>query len=224
MRKPLALIFVAFAFVVLASFLPAQSHWPQFRGAGGQGIGTGKPPIEFAPDGAHMKWKVEVPFGHSSPCIWGNKIFLTGLDSGSNKLITFCLDRADGHELWRVAAPAEKLESTHRIASPASPTPCTDGERVYVSFGSFGVLAYDLEGKEVWRKPLPVPVVEFGTGASPIVVDGKVIIVSDADIGSYMLALDAKTGKEAWRVDRREFRRGFSTPFVWQHEDAAGQP
>src|SRR4051794_19516924 len=119
------LLGISFAFSSLS--LRGDSNWPQFRGTDGLGLGTGKPPIEFAPDGANMKWKVEVPFGHSSPCIWGDKIFLTGLADG--KLITFCLDRAGGHELWRVAAPAEKLESTHRIASPASPTPCTDGER-----------------------------------------------------------------------------------------------
>lgn len=193
----------------------AQSHWPQFRGPGGQGVGTGKPPIEFSPE-KNVKWRVEVPHGHSSPCIWGEKIFLTGTEAG--KLLTFCLDRKDGKELWRAEAPVEKIENAHRIGSPAAPTCCTDGERVYAYFGSFGVLAYDLDGKEVWRKPLPVPVVEFGTSSSPIVADGKVIIVSDQDIGSYLLALEAKTGKEAWRVDRSEFRRGFSTPFVWKHD------
>lgn len=202
--------------LVQAASAESNSSWPQFRGPGGLGVGRGRPPVEFGPE-KNVKWKVEVPFGHSSPCIWGNKIFLTGVDNGM--LITFCLDRADdGHELWRVMEPTEKLESTHRIASPASPTPCTDGERLYVYFGSLGVLAYDLNGREVWRKPLPIPVVEFGTGASPIVVDGKVILVADQDMGSYLLALDAKTGKEAWRVDRSEFRRGFSTPFVWEHD------
>jgi outer membrane protein assembly factor BamB len=205
---------ITFAFSSLS--LQGGSNWPQFRGPDGLGIGTGKPPIEFASDGKNVKWKVEVPFGHSSPCIWGDKIFLTGLDHG--QLVTVCLDREDGTKLWHVAAPAEKLESTHRIASPASPTPCTDGERVYVYFGSYGVLAYEFNSKEVWRKALPTPVVEFGTGASPIVVDGKVIMLSDGDIDSYMVALDAKTGQEVWRADRKEFRRGFSTPFVWEHD------
>ena len=195
--------------------MAAESNWPQFRGQGGTGIGTGKPPVEFG-SGKNERWKVEVPHGHSSPCIWGGKIFLTGLDNG--KLITFCLDRANGHELWRAEAPVEKVEATHRIGSPASSTPCTDGERLYVYFGSFGVLVYDLNGKELWRKPLPQPVVEFGTGASPILADGKVIIVSDQDVGSYLLALDAASGKEVWRKDRPEFRRSFSSPFLWKHD------
>ncbi len=128
------------------------------------------------------------------------------------------MSRTDGHELWRTAAPAQKIEATHRIGSPAAPTPCTDGKLVYAYFGSFGVLAYDWNGKEVWRKPLPAPVVEFGTGASPILADGKLIIVADQDVGSFLLALDAKTGAEAWRVHRSEFRRSFSTPLVWKHD------
>jgi len=202
-------------FLSTALACSAESNWPQFRGPGGLGIGTGKPPVEFGAD-KKLIWKVAIPHGHSSPCIWGDKIALTALDDG--KLITFCLNRADGRELWRAAAPAEKIEPTHRIGSPASPTPCTDGERVYVSFGSFGVLAYDWNGKEVWKAPLPAPIVEFGTGASPILADGRVIIVCDQDVGAYLLALDARTGAEAWRTERPEFRRSFSTPLLWRHD------
>lgn len=206
---------VATCTLTATSLAETEHYWPQFRGPDGLGLGTGKPPVELSLE-KHVKWKVEVPHGHSSPCIWGDKIVLTGLDAG--KLVTFCLSRADGRELWRAAAPTEKIEGTHRIGSPAAPTCCTDGERVFAYFGSYGVLAYDWKGKELWRKPLPLPVVEFGTSSSPIVVDGKVIIVSDQDTGSYMVALDAQTGKEVWRVDRGEFRRGFSTPFVWHHD------
>jgi outer membrane protein assembly factor BamB len=193
----------------------AESNWPQFRGAGGLGIGTGTPPVEFS-GAKNLKWQVEVPFGHSSPCIWGDKIALTGLDGG--KLVTFCLNRADGRELWRAVAPAEKVEGAHRIGSPATPTCCTDGIHLITYFGSYGVIAYDWSGKVLWQKPLPVPVVEFGTSASPIIADGKVIIVADQDVGSYMIALEVKTGAELWRVDRSEFRRSFSTPFVWRHD------
>ena len=193
----------------------AGENWPQFRGAGGLGIGTGRPPVEFSTE-KNLKWQAAVPHGHSSPCLWGDKIALTGLEEG--RLVTFCLSTADGRELWRAAAPAEKIEGTHRIGSPATPTCCTDGERLIAYFGSYGVLAYDWSGRELWKKPLPAPVVEFGTSASPILADGKVIIVADQDVGSYMVALDAKTGAEVWRVDRSEFRRGFSTPFVWRHD------
>ncbi len=207
---------LAFTLVFAAMIAGAESNWPQFRGTGGLGIGTGKPPVEFGPD-KNVLWKVEVPQGHSSPCIWGGRIFITGLDQG--KLVTLGLDRKDGHELWRAVAPVEKIEPTHRIASPASPTPCTDGERLYVYFGSFGVLAYDLNGKELWRHPLPVPVVEFGTGASPVLAGGKVILANDQDVGSCLMALDGKTGTEVWRTPRPEFRRSFSSPFLWKHDD-----
>ena len=203
------------AFSLLTVPCVAESNWPQFRGEGGLGLGTGKPPVEFSAE-KNLKWQTEVPLGHSSPCIWGDKIALTGL--ADDKLVTFCLSKADGREMWRVAAPASKIEGAHRIGSPAAPTCCTDGERLIAYFGSYGVLAYDWSGKELWKKPLPAPVVEFGTSSSPIIVDGKVIIVADQDVGSYMLALDVKTGAEVWRVDRSEFRRGFATPFVWKHD------
>ena len=206
--KPLLLI-------LFASTCFAESNWPQFRGEGGLGIGTGQAPIKFSME-QHLRWQVEVPFGHSSPCIWDGKIALTGV--ADDKLVTFCLNRADGRELWLVAAPAQTIEGTHRIGSPAAPTCCTDGEHLIAYFGSYGVLAYDWNGRELWKKALPAPVVEFGTSSSPIIVEGKVIIVSDQDVGSYMIALNVNTGEEVWRVDRREFRRGFATPFLWKHD------
>ena len=207
--KHLATFFLFFGMTCLAS-----SNWPQVRGEGGLGIGTGEPLVTFSAE-KNLKWKVEVPHGHSSPCVWNDKIALTGLSEG--KLVTFCLNKADGRELWRVAVPATKVEAAHRIGSPAAPTCCTDGEKLITYFGSFGLLAYDWNGKELWKKPLPAPVVEFGTSSSPILVEGKVILVVDQDVRSYMIALDVKTGAEVWRVDRKEFRRGFSTPFIWKH-------
>ena len=80
-----------------------------------------------------MLWKTALPSGNSSPVIWNEKIFLTAFDK--QKLETVCLDRRDGTVLWRVAAPAMKFEPTHKLGNPATPTPATDGERVYVSFG-----------------------------------------------------------------------------------------
>jgi len=196
----------------------AEPEWPQFRGPGGLGIGSGKPPVELGPE-KNVLWKIEVPFGHSSPCIAGNRIFLTGQDN--DQLVTLCIDRANGHELWRVAAPVDKLEPVRQISSPASPTPCTDGERVYVYFGSYGLIAYDLSGHEIWHKPMPVPVVEFGTGTSPILVDGKIVLVCDQDMDSFLLAVDASTGRDVWRTPRPGFLRSFSSPFLWKHDGVA---
>ncbi|HEY3898714.1 MAG TPA: PQQ-binding-like beta-propeller repeat protein [Chthoniobacter sp.] len=214
-------VIFAGAFVIgifVSPMAGADSEWPQFRGPDGLGSGSGDPPVEFGPE-KNVLWQIDVPHGHSSPCIVGNRIFLTGLDDG--KLVTFCVDRANGHELWRAVAPAEKIEPTQRISSPASPTPCSDGERVYVYFGSYGLIAYDLSGAEIWHKPMPTPLVEFGTGTSPILADGKIILICDQDMNSFLLAVDASTGRDVWRKERPGFLRSFSSPFLWKHDGAS---
>ncbi len=191
------------------------AHWPQFRGWDGLGIAEGaEPPAHFNAE-SNVLWKTTLPTGHSSPCIWGNRIFLTGFDG--TKLETICVDRNTGSVIWRATAPAEKIEPVHRIANPASSTCATDGVRLFSYFGSFGLIAYDFGGKERWRAPLPAPMVEFGTGTSPIVSGDLVFIVCDQDQGSFLLALDKRTGKTVWRTDRAEFRRSFSTPTIWKH-------
>src|SRR5947209_8213152 len=131
-------------------------RWPQFRGPNATGIAAdAKPlPVEFGPD-KNLKWKTPIPPGHSSPCVWGDCIFVTAFDKEANKLETIGLDRRDGRILWRKAAPAEKVEKVHATGSPAVATPATDGERVYVYFGSCGLFCYDFDGKEIWTKPLP---------------------------------------------------------------------
>ena len=204
--------------LLAASLLATSTHaanWPQFRGPDASGIGNAKAPVHFGPK-TNLLWSTELPLGHSSPILWGNRIFLTGVDAG--KLVTLGLDRATGKLLWTTPAPAEKLEATHRISNPAAPTACTDGERVVVYFGSFGLLAYDFAGKELWRHPLPTPIVEFGAGSSPILVGDLVIQLCDSDMDSFLIAVDKRTGKQAWKVERPAHRRGFATPFVWRHD------
>src|SRR5688500_16580865 len=112
--------------------------WPQFRGPGGSGIADGqKPPVEFGPD-KNLKWKVKAPGGLSSPIVAGDRLILTAFDGG--KLYTVAYNRADGKEAWRKEAPAKQVERYFKKGgSPACSTPATDGERVYVYFGSCGV-------------------------------------------------------------------------------------
>jgi outer membrane protein assembly factor BamB len=191
------------------------ANWPQFRGPAGLGVGEGSPPpAHFGPN-SNVLWRTALPSGNSSPVVWGDKIFLTGFDK--QKLETVCLDRRDGKILWSSAAPATKFEPTHRLGNPATPTPATEGERVYVFYGSFGLLAYDFAGREVWQVPLPAPVVEFGASVSPILWNDLVVLVCDQDENSFLLAVDRRTGKRVWRTSRGEFRRSFATPFVWRH-------
>ena len=217
-RSSLLGAFTCSIFLVLCVARGAEPSWPQFRGPGGLGIAeAGDPPIHFGP-GENVAWKVALPSGNSSPCIWGDRIFLTTFDQ--SKLETVCLRRADGTLLWRRPAPCETFEPTHKLGNPATPTPTTDGQLVYVYFGSFGLLAYDFDGKEQWRHPITAPVVEFGTSASPVLAGGTLILACDQDEGSFLLAIDARTGKQLWRKDRGEFRRSFATPLVWQHGGA----
>ena len=206
-------------FALLAA-LPARaaSEWPQFRGPGGLGVaGAGQPPVHFG-SGSNVLWQTALPSGNSSPVVTGDRIFLTAFDQG--RLETLCLDRRDGKILWHRPAPAAKIEPTHNLGSPATPTPVTDGARVFVYFGSFGLLCYDLDGQEQWRHPLSAPVVEFGASASPILAAGLVIQVCDQDLGSFLIAVRPRDGATAWRVERGEFRRSFATPFLWRHDGA----
>jgi outer membrane protein assembly factor BamB len=209
----LAVASIASSLIPLAA---GAAHWPQFRGPNGLGIAEGVEPPIFFNSQSNVLWRTALPQGHSSPCLWGDRIFLTGYDG--QKLETIALDRTTGAVLWRKPAPAKKIEPVHRIASPASPTPVTDGERVYSYFGSFGVLACDPDGRELWRAPLPLPIVEFGTGSSPLLAGENVIVLCDQDEGSFLVAFNQRTGKESWRVTRPEFRRGFSTPHLWIHD------
>ena len=213
-RRLILPLLLSSALASLASDAPA--HWPRFRGPDGLGIApSGCPPVYFGP-ATNVLWKTALPPGHSSPCIWGQRIFLTGLEN--DKLVTFSLDRRNGKRLWQRETPAEKIEPSHRISSPACPTPTADAERVYSYFGSFGLISYDHDGNEQWYRQLPPPIVEFGTGTSPILHGNLLILLCDQDMDSFLLAVDRRTGKTAWKTDRSKFRRSFATPLVWRHD------
>jgi outer membrane protein assembly factor BamB len=203
----------AFLLLLAAVASGAEAHWPQFRGPGGSGVcPDGDFPTHFGPD-SNVVWKAPLPPGHSSPCIWGNRIFLTGFEN--NKLLTLCLDRAEGRLLWRREIEPNKLERGASLSSPATATAVTDGSRVCVYFGAFGLAAYDFSGAELWRKPLPTPITQHGAGTSPVLAGDRVLLNSDQDAGSYLLAVDSRTGAALWKTDRSAFRRGFSTPLLW---------
>jgi outer membrane protein assembly factor BamB len=191
---------------------PAEARWPQFRGRGGSGIGEGILPETFGP-GTNEVWAVETPPGHSSPVIWGQRIFLTAFVEG--RLRTLGLDARDGKVLWQRDVEPGAIERGSHNSHPAASTPAVDAQRVYAYFGSFGVAAFDHQGKELWRAPLPTPVTQHGASSSPVVAGGLVILARDQDVGSHLIALDSRTGREVWRVDRAAFRRSFSTPLLW---------
>ena len=186
--------------------------WPQFRGPGGSGVAEGqKPPVELGPN-KNVKWKSLVPNGSSSPIVVGNFLVLTAFDGG--KLYTIAYTRRDGKEAWRAHAPAKAIEPFHMTeGSPAASTPVTDGKRIISDFGSCGLFCYDLAGKELWRYELPTAATpfDFGSGVSPILADGLVVLVRDENKNSKILAVDAVTGRLRWER-QRESRSSFCTP------------
>ncbi len=196
------------------------ARWPQFRGTQAAGTAVGeKTPIHFGPSQSVL-WKTALAVGHSSPCIWEDRIFLTAFE-GPQKLETICLRCGDGKVLWRQVAPAQQIEMVGQSASadanPAASTPTTDGTNVCVYFGSFGLLCYDFEGKQKWQLPLAIPKTDFGTGTSPVLFRGRLLLNRDQNGDSFLMALDAGTGRQLWKTDRPLAIRGFSTPLVYHN-------
>jgi outer membrane protein assembly factor BamB len=215
MKGLITIVSVAlFAPVALAA--DTSLAWPQFRGPGGSGVAADdqKPPVEFGPD-KNVKWKIAVPSGPSSPIIAGDKIVITAFDDG--KLYTIAYNRADGKEAWRADAGAKEIEKYLKSdGSPAASTPATDGKRIVSYFGSCGLRCYDLSGKELWRFELPVVTTwgGFGSGTSPILADGTVVLVHDEMKGPKIIAVDVVNGTLKWEKARQS-RVSYSTPTVW---------
>ena len=206
--------------VVLASN-SATADWPQFRGPDGTGIAEGKAlPIRFGED-ENLLWKREVPSGHSSPVLAGDRIFLTAYED--EKLLVLAMERDTGEVLWIREAPRPRREPFQRTHGPASPSPVTDGENVYVFFGDFGALSFDAHGNERWQRPLGPFVNQNGHGSSPILADGKLVIVCDQQMGAYLIALDPATGETVWKTHRPMTTRGYGTAGVFRPPDGKPQ-
>jgi outer membrane protein assembly factor BamB len=184
-----------------------------------------KLPVHFGPQ-KNVVWNTPVPPGHSSPCIWDDRLFLTGYDKAAKKLETICLDRQKGVVIWRRNVSANTIERVHQFNSPAVATPATDGERVYVYFGAFGLLCYDFEGNEQWRKPLPLAQTTFGTGSSPVVAGELLLLNREFQPDPSLLAVRRRTGETVWKKPRKLASLGgpvdgYATPLVWHHDGVA---
>jgi outer membrane protein assembly factor BamB len=220
--RPLARLLLCACVAASLSFdrLDARStpRWPGFRGPNGTGIADADtPPIVFGPS-ENLRWKRAIPPGHSSPVVWDDRIYLTAADGWS--LHVMALRRQDGATLWTRTIAAEHSQTLHAAASPAAPTPVTDGRRVVAYFPSFGLIAFDRDGVELWRHPLPLLPIAFGTGTSPILVGDRVVLQRDgSSADAELLALDAATGKVAWRAARPLMGESWATPMVWRRHD-----
>ncbi|MEO7157434.1 MAG: PQQ-binding-like beta-propeller repeat protein [Vicinamibacterales bacterium] len=208
-----------------AEALATVENWSRFRGPNGTGVSTATNlPVEFGPQ-SHVKWKAAVPPGHSSPVFTDSHIFLSAhsAEKDDYKLFTLALERRTGKQLWQHEVPRLQKGRRENVNGPASPSPVTDGANVYFFFQDFGLISYTAEGQERWRLPLGPFNMFYGFGASPILEDGVLLLSVDQDTDPYLLAVDAKSGKEIWRVARPHVISGYSTPTIWRPQTGGAQ-
>lgn len=219
MIKKLPVAFLVLFVTVISAFA---DEWSQFRGPNGTGVSATKNlPTEFGPD-KNVVWKTELPPGHSSPVLTRDRIFVTAHENDS--LFVISLDRATGKILWKRQVPRLRVGRLQNVNGPASPTPVTDGINVYVFFQEAGIVSFDPAGKERWKVPLGPFNIFYGFGASPILVDNKVILPVDQDHpSSYLIAVDKDNGKVLWKVERPIVISGYSTPIVYQPKQGPKQ-
>lgn len=196
------LLFVAVA--VLAG-----ADWPGFRGANGAGVAGDS--LAY-PASFQTVWKTAVPAGLSSPVVVGERIFVTGLQG--ERFVLLALDRASGKELWRREVERKRAEFLHKLNLAASPSVACDGKNVVAFFPDFGLVGYTVAGRELWRTPLGPFNNAYGMGVSPVIAEGRVVLIVDQVKGSYAAAFDLKNGEQVWKVARKEALSGHSTPVV----------
>jgi outer membrane protein assembly factor BamB len=200
--------------VLVAAQAAAPEDWSRFRGPNGSGVSaTAELPVQFGPD-VNVVWKTALPFGHSSPILSGDRIYVTALRD--DRLLTIALDRQSGRILWERDAPRGRREKLDGRNGPAAPSPAADRSNVYVFFPDYGLLSYDRDGRERWRVPLGPFNNIYGMGASPVLVDGLVVLVCDQSTDSYIAAFSMRDGALRWKTPRREARSGHSTPILYQ--------
>ena len=213
--------------MLLAAALPLSAaapagEWARFRGPNGSGLSEAKGvPTEFGPE-KNVLWRVPLPQGHSSPIIYGDRIYLTGMRADET-LVTIAIDRTAGKILWEREAPKVKTKVVDKRNNPASPSPAVEENGVYVFFPDFGMVAYDAAGKQLWSMPLGPFNNIYGMGASPVIVGDNVVLACDQSLGSYIMAVNKRTGKVVWKVERPEAKSGHSTPIVWRGPDGRDQ-
>ncbi len=251
MRSRFFFVIWSIAAVIVCGLGPAAGdatlgYWPQWRGPANDGLALGDAPLRWSAT-EHVKWKTDIPGrGHSSPVIWGDRIFLTtavptGTDHapapaqserrgpGGNatqlrehRFDVLCVERTTGKLLWRkTVKTATPHEGYHdQYGSFASNSPVTDGKNVYAFFGSRGLYALTVEGKPLWEKDFGVQmkmVMQFGEGTAPVLHGNTLILNFDHEAGSFVVAVDKNTGKELWKTSRDEVS-GWAAPLVVDFE------
>jgi outer membrane protein assembly factor BamB len=207
--------------VVLLGAGPAVGEeWPGWRGPRGDGTSSeAGVPLKWGTK-ENVRWKVEVPgIGHSSPVVYGERVFVTTCVEGAGKgrRMLLCYDRRSGKERWRRVVLTARLERKHALNSYASGTPATDGKHVYVAFLDYPnmqVACYDVDGNKVWQRSPGKLLSVHGFCTSPVLYKGLVVLNGDQDGDGYLVALDKKTGEQRWRADRPNKTRSYCTPLL----------
>ncbi len=244
-------IFLLLVFLFIPTFAQKQikkDNWPSFRGQNAAGIADNQnlPEAWDGEKGTAIKWKARIPgLAHSSPVVWEDKVFVTSAISSKDKATfkpglygagdasddksvhqwkVFCLDKKTGKTVWdKVAYEGVPLEKRHIKSTYASSSPATDGRYVVAFFGSQGLYAFDMKGKQVWKKDLgrldvgayDLPEYEWGTASSPIIYKDLVIVQCDTSKEDFLMAVNIKTGETVWKTDRTELP-SWATPTVFQ--------
>lgn len=239
-----SLLFLLFSMTALVY---SEDSWPTWRGPQANGVApkTAQPPTKWD-EKNNIKWKIPLSGkGSATPIVWGDQIFvvtatktdrlakpeeLPKIDPTFQTKTTppnhfyrfevFCYDRHTGKEIWKqLANEAVPHEGHHETHSYAAGSPTTDGKRLYVSFGSFGIYAYDLSGKLLWKRDLGRIHSRLGWGeaVTPVVQGDSLILNWDQEANSKLIVLDASTGKTKWEAQRDE-KTSWNTPFVVDHQ------
>jgi outer membrane protein assembly factor BamB len=208
----------------------AADNWPQWRGPKNDGTSPAKNVPATWSESANVAWKLPLPGrAGSTPCVWGDRIFLTSTVEGSPDLVALCV-RTDGKELWRVPIGKGAVQARGDEGDGASASPSTDGKHVWFFVGSGDLACLDVDGKDVWKINCQAKYgrfrIQFGMHSTPVLHDGQLYLQFLHDGGQNVICLDAATGKEVWKVDRpsdgkAECLHSYASPFVWSNGTAA---
>ena len=224
----------AAALLLSATARAEEGEWSRFRGPNGTGISDAAT-VPVAWTDADYNWKITLPgTGHSSPVLWGNRIFLTCGDAETARRIILCLNTAAGRTLWRREYPSETFNQ-HRDNSFATATPAADSAGLVLTWTTpeeILLVALDPDGSEVWRRDFGPIVAAHGSGTSPVIVGDLVVLTNDQEdmnrmpwdriIGSRpvgkssLIAVDRKTGATRWQLERRTALAAYSTPCLYR--------
>jgi len=209
----------------IASITASAQEWTRFRGPNGSGLSDAKTiPTQWST--TDFNWKVSLPgIGHSSPVLWGEKVFVTSHDERAGKFHVLCLSTMDGSIRWKKEFALARSDK-HALNSLATSTPTADAERVYVCRtepAHITLSALTHTGDVVWEKDLGAFDVNHGSGTSPIVHEGMVVLANEQAGESSLVALDARTGAVRWKTPRKSGSGSYSTPCVYQPKQGKAQ-